>query len=62
LQDRVEAYHVVDTATSSHASPKREPSDRRPGADELLKAKIMRVKRIAGGPRLGFEIIAVEIS
>ncbi len=53
---------VVDTATSLPASPTVNHAIDAPDGDEMVKAKIMRVKQIADGPPLEFEIIAVEIS
>jgi hypothetical protein len=53
---------VVDTVTSLPASPTMNQAIDVPDGDEMVKAKIMRVKQIADGPPLEFEIIAVEIN
>jgi hypothetical protein len=52
----------VDTALSLQAPPTLSQAIDAPDGDEKVKAKIVRVKQIAEGPELAFEIIAVEVS
>ena len=53
---------VVETALSLQAPPTLNQAIDAPDGDEKVKAKIMRMKQIADGPPLAFEIIAVEVT